>query len=42
MWFIQAYLGHTSPKTTAIYTHLTRKAEDVAVETINQVMGKLP
>jgi site-specific recombinase XerD len=38
---IQAYLGHSSPKTTAIYTHLTRKAEDVAVETINQVMGNL-
>jgi integrase/recombinase XerD len=38
---IQAYLGHSSPQTTAIYTHLTRKAEDVAVETINQVMGKL-
>jgi site-specific recombinase XerD len=39
---IQAYLGHSSPQTTAIYTHLTRKAEDVAVEAINQVMGKLP
>jgi len=36
---IQAYLGHSSPKTTAIYTHLTRKAEDLAVEAIEQVMG---
>ena len=35
---IQSYLGHSSPKTTAIYTHLTRKAEDLAVEAINRVM----
>jgi len=38
---IQAYLGHSSPKTTAIYTHLTRKAEDLAAEAINRVMGDL-
>lgn len=38
---IQAYLGHSSPKTTAIYTHLTRKVEDLAVEAINRVMGDL-
>jgi site-specific recombinase XerD len=38
---IQAYLGHSSPKTTAIYTHLTRKAENLAVEAINRVMGDL-
>jgi site-specific recombinase XerD len=38
---IQAYLGHSSPQTTAIYTHLTRKAEDLAVEAINRVMGDL-
>jgi integrase/recombinase XerD len=38
---IQAYLGHSSPKTTAIYTHLTRKAEDLAVEAINRVMEEL-
>jgi site-specific recombinase XerD len=38
---IQAYLGHSSLKTTAIYTHLTRKAEDLAAEAINQVMGDL-
>ena len=39
---IQAYLGHSSPKTTAIYTHLTRKAEDLAAEAINRVMADLP
>lgn len=38
---IQAYLGHSSPQTTAIYTHLTRKAEDLAATAINQVMGDL-
>ena len=38
---IQAYLGHSSLKTTAIYTHLTRKTEDVAAETINRLMGDL-
>jgi site-specific recombinase XerD len=38
---IQAYLGHSSPQTTAIYTHLTRKTEDLAAEAINRVMGDL-
>jgi len=38
---IQAYLGHSSPNTTAIYTHLTRKAEVPAVTAINQVMDEI-
>jgi len=38
---IQAYLGHSSPQTTAIYTHLTRKTEDLAAEAIDRVMGDL-
>jgi site-specific recombinase XerD len=39
---IQSYLGHDSLATTAIYTHLTYKAEVNAVETINQLMADLP
>lgn len=35
---IQAYLGHSSPATTTIYTHLTQKVEAPAVVAINQVM----
>jgi site-specific recombinase XerD len=38
---IQAYLGHSSPTSTAIYTHLTPKAEAGAVAVINQVMENL-
>ncbi len=38
---IQAYLGHSSPQTTAIYTHVTRKAEDLAAEAIDRVMETL-
>jgi site-specific recombinase XerD len=36
--YIQAYLGHSSPQTTAIYTHLTQKGEDMVAQTINQVI----
>ena len=38
---IQAYLGHRSPTSTAIYTHLTRKVEDRATKAINRVMDNL-
>ena len=37
---IQAYLGHSSPTSTAIYTHLTREADDLAAEAINRVMDR--
>ena len=36
---IQAYLGHSSPKTTARYTHLTRPAEMAASEAINRIVA---
>ena len=39
---IQAYLGHSSPRTTALYTHLTRKAESLASEAIERLMADLP
>ena len=35
---IQVYLGHRSPTTTALYTHLTRKSEDLASEAINRLV----
>ncbi len=38
---IQAYLGHKSPTTTAIYTHLTRAAQSGAVAIIDQLMADL-
>ena len=39
---IQLWLGHSSPKTTVLYTHMTRKAEEVALDTINELMANLP
>lgn len=39
--FIQIWLGHQSLKTTAIYTHLTRPAESLATQTLNQLMSDL-
>lgn len=38
---IQAYLGHNSPQTTVIYTHVTRRVDELAGEAINRVMGDL-
>jgi integrase/recombinase XerD len=37
---IQDYLGHPSPQTTAIYTHLTRELHDAALEPINGLMTR--
>ncbi|HEV2121974.1 MAG TPA: tyrosine-type recombinase/integrase [Chloroflexota bacterium] len=38
---IQIWLGHTSPKTTAVYTHVTRRAEALATEAIQRVMEQV-
>lgn len=39
---IQAWLGHTSLETTALYTHLTATAEGQATVVINELMDPLP
>jgi len=38
---IQAYLGHRSPTTTSVYTHLTARAEHLGAEAINRLMEDL-
>jgi site-specific recombinase XerD len=38
---IQAYLGHNSPQTTALYTHLTVEANEQAAQIIEQVVSRL-
>ena len=37
---IQDYLGHTSPKTTAIYCHLTREVRATALQPLNDLMTR--
>jgi integrase/recombinase XerD len=38
---IQEWLGHSSPATTSVYTHLTMKAEQLGTQAINQLMSDL-
>jgi integrase/recombinase XerD len=38
---IQAWLGHSTPATTSVYTHLTEKAKTVAIESIDELMDDL-
>ena len=38
---IQDHLGHRSPRTTAIYTHLTREVRAALTEPLNQLMADL-
>ncbi len=37
---IQEYLGHSSPRTTALYTHLTREIRDAARDPVNRLMQR--
>jgi integrase/recombinase XerD len=39
---IQLWMGHTSPTTTAIYTHLTRKGEQLASDALDQLSAGMP
>lgn len=38
---IQEYLGHSSPRTTALYTHLTREIRDAALDPINRLVERI-
>ena len=38
---IQEWLGHSSPATTSVYTHLSVKAEQLGAAAINQLMSDL-
>jgi len=38
---IQEWLGHSSPATTSVYTHLTAKAEQLGAAAIDQLMSDL-
>lgn len=39
---IQVWLGHASPQTTAIYTHLTQKAEQLATAALEALTAQMP
>ena len=39
---IQVNLGHSTPTTTSVYTHLTKQADKKARQTLDQIMNDLP
>ena len=42
MRLIQVWMGHSSLTTTAIYTHCTRKAEQLAADALEALTAALP
>ena len=38
---IQEYLGHSSSRTTELYTHLTREIRDAALDPINRLVMRV-
>ncbi len=38
---IQQWLGHSSPKTTLLYTHVTQQAEAQALDKLSQLTAQL-
>jgi site-specific recombinase XerD len=40
--FIQTWLGHNSPATTSVYTHLTEQATSAAAQQVARLMADLP
>jgi site-specific recombinase XerD len=38
---IQEWLGHRSPMTTSVYTHMTEQATSVAAQQVGQMMADL-
>jgi site-specific recombinase XerD len=39
---LQLWMGHSSPTTTAIYTHLTQHAEQTAATALERLTAGLP
>jgi integrase/recombinase XerD len=39
---IQVWMGHSSLTTTAIYTHCTRKAEELATDALDHLTAGMP
>jgi site-specific recombinase XerD len=39
---LQLWMGHSSPTTTAIYTHLTQHAEQLAATALDRLTAGLP
>src|SRR5262249_57878091 len=39
---VQLWMGHTSPTTTAIYTHLTKQVEECAAKALDKLTPGMP